>query len=243
MDLEREELVKKILPLLQAARRYHRHEVVGMEHLPKAGRALIVVNHSLATYDIALLMTAIYEDMGRMARPLVDRLFFKIPYLGDLMKLFGAAQGSPETAERLLNDDEIVTVAPGGMREALRPSRDRYQILWDRRLGFIRLAMKTRAPVILAACPKADDLYEIYPSHLTSWFYQTFRVPIFFARGVGPTPLPRPVKLVHYLSESLLPPAWTDDAEALEARAAKFHDQVVQRMHDLMGDALEHPDQ
>ena len=60
------DLLGGVLPILQAARTYHRHEVVGMENLPKTGPALVVVNHSLATYDIVLLMTAIYTDFGRL---------------------------------------------------------------------------------------------------------------------------------------------------------------------------------
>ncbi len=238
--MEHEDIIRTALPLLQAARAYHKHEVIGMENLPTDGPALVVVNHSLATYDIILLMTAIYTDLKRLPRPLIDRLFFKIPFLGELAKLFGAVQGSQNGAAHLLESGEIVTVAPGGMREALRPSTERYQIRWDRRLGFVRLAMKHKTPIVLAACPKADDLYEIYPSHLTAWFYRAFRLPVFLARGIGMTPLPRPIKLVHFLSEQLPPPAWTDDDAKNELAATKFHAELVDRMHQLISDAVQY---
>jgi 1-acyl-sn-glycerol-3-phosphate acyltransferase len=232
-------MLDKVFPLLAAARLYHRHEVVGLEHIPLEGRALVVANHSLATYDIILLMTAIYQDLHRLPRPLIDRLFFRIPYLGDVASLFGAVQGSQETAEELLSGDHIVTVAPGGMREALRPSSQRYQILWDRRIGFVKLAMRTRSPVILAACPKADDLYDIYPSKITAWAYKNFKVPVFFARGLGPSPIPRPIKLVHYLSEPMLPPEMSEDEEENKKRAKTFHSKLVKRMHTLIGEAIQ----
>ena len=238
--MEREDLVKTVLPLFQAARLYHRHEVVGLDRVPHDGRMLFVVNHSLATYDIMLLMTALYTDLGRLPRPLIDRLFFKVPYLSELVTLFGSVQGSQENAEKLLAADEIVTVAPGGMREALRPSTERYQIRWERRIGFVRLAMRTGAPVVLAACPKADDLYEVYPSHLTAWFYRRFKVPVVLARGLAFTPLPRPVKLVHVLSEPLMPPRWTDDEEANERAAREFHGQLIERMHGLISQAIQY---
>ena len=224
-----------ITPAFEAARRYHEHAVYGIEHIPKDRGAIVAVNHSLATYDITLLMTAMYTERDIIARPLVDRLFFRIPLLGTLVSnYFGAVKGSPEAAEQLLREGEVITVAPGGMREALRPSRDRYKIDWDRRLGFVRLAMKAQAPIILAACPKADDLYEVYPSHVTAWFYQTYRVPVFIARGRGCTPLPRPVKLVHYLSEPMEPPAWTEDDSEREKRVKIFHDKIVRRMKELL---------
>ncbi len=234
------ELIDGLLPILQAARTYHRHEVVGMENLPKKGAALVVVNHSLATYDIVLLMTAIYTDFGRLPRPLIDRLFFKVPFVGQLAALFGAVQGSQGGAMELLGAGHIVTVAPGGMREALRPSSERYQIRWDKRHGFAKLAMKTQTPIILAACPKADDLYQVYPSHLTAWFYRTFRIPVFLARGIGLSPLPRPVKLVHFLSEPLPPPPWTGEEAKDNAAAETYHQRLVERMHELIGEAIQH---
>lgn len=240
LAMEREEFVQKVMPLMLAARAYHRHSVEGLEHVPNKGRALIVVNHSLATYDIMLLLTAIQQEKGRQPRPLIDRLFFKIPYLGDLATLYGAVEGSQKAAERLLNEDELITVAPGGMREALRPSTQRYQIRWNRRTGFVKLAMRTRSPIILAACPKADDLYDVYPSHVTAWIYKNFKVPVFFARGLGPTPIPRPIQLTHFLSEPMLPPAPTGDEDHDDEVARKFHEGLMRRMRDLISAGVHH---
>ena len=39
--------------VMNRAARYHDHRVEGLEHIPASGPALIVVNHSLATYDTA----------------------------------------------------------------------------------------------------------------------------------------------------------------------------------------------
>lgn len=179
--MEKKDVIEKIIPALQALRMYHRHSVVGMDNLPKEGRTLVIVNHSLATYDIILLMTAVYLETGRLPRPLIDRLFFKVPFAGELAEFLGSMQGSQENAELLLNQDELITVAPGGMREALRPSTERYQIRWDHRIGFCKLAMRTGTPIVLAACPKADDLYDIYPNRLTKWIYQNHKIPFFLA--------------------------------------------------------------
>ena len=225
---------KATMMFVNGLRTYHHHTVEGMELLPTTGGALVVVNHSLATYDIMLLAAAIYTDTGRLPRPLLDRLFFKIPILKEICECYGAVNGSPAIASALLQDGEVVTVAPGGMRESLRPSSERYKIQWDGRLGFVRLAMKCGVPIVLAACPKADDLYDVYPSYTTSWCYRTFRVPIFLARGFGPTIMPRPIKLTHYLSEPLQPPAWSGDPEQDEAHVRTFHSMLVKRMEQLM---------
>jgi len=240
--MKKDEIIEKIIPVLQTIRAYHRHSVVGMDNVPIEGRTLVVVNHSLATYDILLLMTAIYKDLGRLPRPLIDRLFFKVPFAGDIAQFLGSKQGSQENAEELLNQDEIITVAPGGMREALRPSTERYQLRWDRRIGFCKLAMRTQSPIILAACPKADDLYDVYPNPVTKWFYKNHKIPVFFARGLGPSPIPRPIKLTHFISEPMVPPSMPSDPDEATRVATEFHKKVVGRMEELIAYGIRYRD-
>ena len=232
------ELLERLCPVLERVRGYHGHEVHGLDYIPKEGGAIIATNHSLATYDIALLYHAIFRHSGRIPRALADHLFFKIPLLGEMVTAIGAQDGTPENARRLLLDGLLIGVAPGGMREALRPSSERYQILWGQRKGFIRLSVETGAPIILAICPKADDLYEVYQSPVTSWAYRRFRIPLFFARGLGFSPLPRKVRLTHFLSEPVYPPKRKEDPVAFRRQVDCFHQKVLQRTQTLIGEAI-----
>ena len=235
----KEEILEVAQPFVQAGRIYHQHKVIGMENIPATGRALLVVTHSLATYDISFLFAAIYEELGRLCRPLADNFFFnKAPYLGELVEAIGGKQGSKENALSLLENEQLVMVAPGGMREALRPSSERYQILWDKRKGFIRIALQTQTPIILAVCPKADDIFDVYKNGLTKLMYQKFRIPLVFARGLGLTPLPRPVKLFHFLSEPIIPPKPKDDPQAFARQVNRLHKKVTGIAQDLIGKAI-----
>ena len=231
-------LIKKLIPIVGGLRKYHRHGVLGLDAIPDRGKVLVVCTHSLATYEIALLMHAIYEATGRVARPLIDRLFYKIPYLGELLTATGGIEGSRNSARALLSSNEIVMVAPGGMKEALRPSTERYQIRWDQRQGFAQIAIETGTSVVLAVCPKADDMYEVYPNRVTKWAYQAFKIPVFLARGVGYTPIPRPVQLTHFLSELIVPPEPAASPAALRRQVALFHKQLISRAHELIADAV-----
>lgn len=228
---------RRRLSFIDALRVYHKHVVSGMENVPKKGRVLVVVNHSLATYDIGLLIGAIHEETGRKARPLGDRLLFKIPYLKDYMKSLGVVEGDVNTATDLLSKEELVTVAPGGMRESLRPSSQRYQIMWEKRKGFAKLAIETQTPVLLAMCPKADDIFEVYPNKLTSWAYKNFKIPLFLARGFGPTLIPKPIPLKHYLSECVVPPKLKKTA-VHPLQVYHFHKKLIKISNDLIEQAL-----
>ena len=66
-------------PVLKRVARYHEHRVEGLEHIPASGPALIVVNHSLATYDSGLLAAAVRDKLGRDVWLLGDRYIFKVP--------------------------------------------------------------------------------------------------------------------------------------------------------------------
>ena len=244
MILERGEdispsILQKFHPIVKSIGSYHNHKVIGLEHIPEQGRAIIAFNHSLATYDIALLFLEIYDRLGRIARPLVDHLFFRVPFLGEIIEEIGCVDGFHNNAKKLLQHEELIGVAPGGMREALRPSSERYQILWEKRKGFIRLSIETESPVIVAVCPKADDLYHVYNSRLTSWAYERFKVPLFIAKGRAFTPLPRRVKLTHFLSEAMIPPKPKSDPVALKRQIDRFHRKVLQRTWDLIAEAID----
>lgn len=224
--------------LLKFGRRYHKHRVVGLEQFPREGPVLVAVNHSLATYDIFLLFQAIYEHTGRAGAGLGDDLLFKIPGLRRLMAEGGAVPANPDNAEALLRRGRVVMVAPGGMREALRPGDERYGVKWDRRKGFVRLAIRTGTPLVLAACPDADRVFHVYENDLTKLAYKRLHVPIPLVRGWGPTLVPRPVELTHLLSEPLKPPTY--DEHRFDDQVDAWHAEVTARMNELMASALRH---
>ncbi|NRA65146.1 MAG: 1-acyl-sn-glycerol-3-phosphate acyltransferase [Pseudobacteriovorax sp.] len=229
-----EELQIKLLPITTALRVYHRHEVHGLTNIPQKGPIIIACTHSLATYDMLLLMTAVYQRFTRFPRALIDRAFYKVPKLGELMERLGCIIGTPENAKTLLQNGEMLYLAPGGMRESLRPSDDRYRIVWGKRRGFAKLAIETGSPVILAACPRADDIYKVYRNPVTSWAYRQFKLPIFLARGLGPTFVPKPVKLDHYLSKPIKPPVKKDDPAAFKRQVYHFHKKLMSTMNEMI---------
>lgn len=211
---------------------YHDHCVEGLANIPASGPALIVVNHSLATYDSGLLAVAVRSKLGRNVHLLGDRYMFKIPLFRDLAAAYGFVEGSQHNAEKLLSNGELVLVAPGGMREALRPSSQKYQLNISDRKGFAKLAVRTGSPVILSACPAADDLYQVVPNPMTDWVYKRYRLAVPVAFGAFGTIVPKPVKLVHYLSEPIAPPDNCTDDNVEEINS--FHAMLERRLQTML---------
>ena len=225
----------RLLPVLKVLRRYHQYRLVGGENIPQTGGALIVTNHSFATYDSFLLGAAILERRQRLVRALGDNLLFRVPILAQLMREAGVVPAGRESAMKLLRRGYLLGVAPGGMREALRSTAtEKYRVLWQDRKGFARLALAAQCPIVLAACPAADDIFDVASGPLTAMLYEKFRVPFALVGGLHGLPIPRPVRLTHTLSKPIFPPPRPRGTKAFEVAASSWHAILVSRMAELM---------
>ncbi len=133
-------------------------EVTGLELIPP-GRALLVANHSFG-WDVIFPMAAVAAELGRPVWVLGEHLWWRIPFLRRLATTVGVVDGTPENADRLLAADELLLVLPGGLREAVKPRELRYQLLWGNRYGFVRTALRNRAPIVPLASIGTDELFD-----------------------------------------------------------------------------------
>jgi len=231
-------LLEKVAPFAEGLRQYHHYKVYNVNQIPKKGRAMILVNHSVATYDILLLGYSIVDKIGRLPRGLADRNFYKNTQVTEWMEKLGIYEANHINAQKVLENNELLMIAPGGTQEAIRSSNEKYQIKWDNRMGFAKLAIRTQTPIILAACPNADNLYTVKESPITKWAYKLFRLPFPIVQGIGSTILPRPIKLAHYIHPPIYPPKF--EGETLDEEMVKtFHNLVVKEMNELMERGME----
>lgn len=218
--------------VMRFLRDYHSYEVVGAEHVPRTGPVLVASTHSLATYENFMLGSYSLETLGRRPYIVADNLLFRAPAMARALREIGVIPGDRVAAVDLLRAGEIVGLGPGGMREALRSSKEKYRFDWSGRFGFVWVSLMSGAPIVLAACPGADDVYTVYDSPVTSWAYRRLHFPLPFFRGLGLTIVPRPVKLWHVLSEPIFPDVPPGDVR--EEHVIPHHRRVIERMHDLM---------
>jgi 1-acyl-sn-glycerol-3-phosphate acyltransferase len=158
-------------------------EVENLENLPP-GRGLLVTNHAFG-FDAALLMARIEAASGRRVWVLGEHAWWMIPGLRRLAAAVGTVDGTQENADRLLSEDELVLVMPGGVREALKPRELRYRLLWGHRYGFVRVALRNKAPIVPIASLGPEEIFDLVGDP-----WQRSR------RLHLPFPLPRPAHLL-----------------------------------------------
>jgi len=219
--------------------RYHQYSFVGAETIPREGGVLGITSHGMATYELFLTAYAIYLATGRPVRALGDAIWFRTETLANIFGKLGMVNTGPDIARQLLEQGNIVAVAPGGAREALRPTTRRFQFDWEGRSGFARLALEAQKPIMLVTCPAVDLVYSLYDNPFTNFAYRQWKLPLPLMFGVGPTLIPRPVKLTGYCNPPFLPPPIagnraTDEEvqeyrEVLKAKMNAFMDEVCEK--------------
>lgn len=138
--------------------RWLKVQVEGHEHIPKRGRALLVASHGGALpWDAIVLLAALGRATDRHVRPLVEDPVMTAPFLGTLLTRLGCVRASQDNAARLLDRDEAVLVFPEGMQGLGKLWRQRHKLMRFGRGGFVRLALRTKAPILPVAVVGAED--------------------------------------------------------------------------------------
>jgi len=166
-------------PLLELLyTRWFRCETTGLEHVPDRGAALLVANHAgTLPFDSAMIVHAIRRDhpSRRDVRPLVEDAVFHLPYLGPLINRIGGVRADPENAERLLGRGELVAVFPEGVKGMGKLWRDRYRLQRFGRGGFVKLALRSGAPIIPVAVVGAEEALPMVAK--VTWFARSIGLP------------------------------------------------------------------
>ncbi|MBI1757858.1 MAG: acyltransferase family protein [Actinobacteria bacterium] len=159
------ELTEQVfLPMLRPLYRWWwRVEVIGMEHVPSTGGALVVSNHAgtLAAMDALMVQLAVHDQhpARRYLRGLGADLVFQTPVLGELARKVGNTLACNPDAERLLRRGELVGVWPEGFKGIGKPFSERYKLQRFGRGGFVGAALRTGTPIIPCSVIGSEEIY------------------------------------------------------------------------------------
>jgi 1-acyl-sn-glycerol-3-phosphate acyltransferase len=130
---------------------WFRGEVRGLGNIPESGPVLLVGNHSggNVTPDTTVFTLAFcaYFGVERPFYQLAHNLVLSMPGLSFLRK-YGTVAASPANAEKALEAGAALLVYPGGDYEVHRSSLERNRVDFNRRKGFIRLALEHDVPLV-----------------------------------------------------------------------------------------------
>jgi 1-acyl-sn-glycerol-3-phosphate acyltransferase len=213
--------------------RWFRVEVEGAAHLP-AGGALLVANHAGALpLDGPMLHEALRRERPDLpeARWLAEDQVFYAPLLGTLFNRLGAVRASPDSATRLLGEGRPVLIFPEGIQGIGKPFRDRYRLQRFGRGGFVKLALRTRRPILPVAIMGAEETLPLLgklPGGL-------FGVPYVPVTPLGPLPLPAKWRIRIGEPIQVPPGAKETDLSVVESLVEATRSTIEHMLRDLLG--------
>lgn len=224
--------------------KYWRVETFGLSNIPLSGPMLLVGNHAGGLpYDATMLKVALQKEhqSHRAVRFLVEDFLFHFPFLGTLMNRFGGVRASQENAQELIHKDHAVIVFPEGVKGLGKRYCDKYQLARFGRGGFIRLCLKTRAPLVPVVFIGSEEIHpmlarETKISRLLGLPYTplTWTFPALGPLGLIPLPSKWSLHILPALDFSQYEP----DAHKDRVLVYKLSNQVKELMQDTITEKL-----
>jgi 1-acyl-sn-glycerol-3-phosphate acyltransferase len=211
-------------------KRYFGVKAYGLEHVPPRGRGMLVGNHSGGVaVDGAMVLASMFFalDPPRLGQGMAEKFINTVPFASKWTNRTGQFTGLPETAEKLLEDERLLMVFPEGARGTAKLFKERHSLVHFGS-GFVRLALRTRTPIIpFGFIGGGEAIPTVMNSYTLGKLMGAPYVPItpyLFA-------LPLPVRLeVHYGEPLTFPGDGSEDDEVI----AGYVDQVKARIAALI---------
>ena len=218
----------------------------GLEHVPAAGSALVVANHSgVLPFDALMLQVGILDGhpAARNLRLLSADLIYSVPLLGRVAKASGHVPANPAEADRLLRAGELVGVFPEGFKGIGKPFSDRYRLQRFGRGGFVRTALRAGVPMIPTAIVGAEEIYPM----VADWreLADKLRLPYFpitplfpWLGPVGAVPLPSKwmIEFCDPVPTNGFAPDQHEDDGVITGLADKVRDTIATKIDELLAE-------
>jgi 1-acyl-sn-glycerol-3-phosphate acyltransferase len=113
-ELPSEQMIDRLVSLLEPYRRITQPTFHGIENLPGDG-SLLVGNHTIYGFlDLPFMMAEVWERRRIAIRGLGEHA---VPVWRDALGACGMVRGTRDNVRALMRDDQTILVSPGGSRE------------------------------------------------------------------------------------------------------------------------------
>ena len=233
-DIDPEALFYRIVPfaVMEAARKYFRLKVEGLENIPKRGPVIIAPNHSgFSGFDALLLSHEIFRLTGRVPRVLTHKFWFLSKFTKVPAEKVGFIEASMANGLAQLKKNNLVVLFPEGESGNFKPTAKRYH-LQRFKSGFLRMAIKQQCPIVPTLILGAEESSINLGQLKLSRFLPGVILPL----PLNIIPLPAKWKIV-FLPPVNLPykPSSSDDRELLDELASELRENMQAAISEEVG--------
>jgi 1-acyl-sn-glycerol-3-phosphate acyltransferase len=220
---------------------YWRIEEQGVEHIPTSGRGVLVGMHrGFMPWDGVMALHLVVQKIGRFPRFLIHPGLLKFPFLANFMTKLGGVIACQESADHVLECDELLGVFPEGIQGAFTPYRNAYQLQGFGRNAFVKMALLHRAPIIPFVTVGSAEIFPIL-GKIESRFWQRYAewpfIPLTPTFPILPIPLPAKWHTM-FLSplhvERTYPPEAAHDRGVVKAISLEVRKRMQQAIDEML---------
>uniref|UniRef100_A0A182JYD3 PCI domain-containing protein n=1 Tax=Anopheles christyi TaxID=43041 RepID=A0A182JYD3_9DIPT len=216
------------------------YEVIGLEHLPKTGGALLIYYHGALPIDMYYLTAETMLKCNRLIHTVGDRFLDHIPGWRLVSRVMKVTSGSVQSCVATLRAGELLSIAPGGVYEA-QFGDNVYEVLWKNRTGFARVALEAKVPIIPMFTVNIRECFRTvsFAKWIFLRLYNVLKIPVLPIYGGFPVKLRTVLGKPIPYDESLSPEALQEKVATAIARLVREHQRVPGDILQAIGDRFE----
>ncbi|KPM03941.1 transmembrane protein 68-like protein 1 [Sarcoptes scabiei] len=211
---------------------WYGYELEGLDNIPDSGPAIIVYYHGALPVDYYYLSSKCLLTKKRSIYSVADRFMFKIPGWSFVLSLLKVFPGSVSSCVQVLNEGNLLSIAPGGVREA-QFGNHYYNLIWSGRVGFAKVAKQAKVPIIPVFTQNIREAFrtvQILPNFFRK-IYDTYKIPLMAIYGGFPVKLKTIVgKPIHFDPE--------DTVEEIAEKTARELEKIIRINQTIPGSIL-----
>jgi 1-acyl-sn-glycerol-3-phosphate acyltransferase len=239
-----ERFTEGVFPLAKLLYDYYwRVEVLGIDNVPAEGRGLLVSNHAGGglPFDGAMIKTAIHAEHpgARHAKIMVLDWMMSLPWVADFAKKTGQVLACTPNALELLRRDELVVVFPEGIKGMMKTFSQRYELERFGRGGFVRIALRTRSPIVPVAVVGSEEIYPkianvpfVHKLIGAPFVPMTPLFPLFGVAGLMPLPSKWIIEFCEPIDVTQYPPEAADDRGFVLELSEQIRSTIQERLRE-----------
>jgi 1-acyl-sn-glycerol-3-phosphate acyltransferase len=221
---------------------YWRIEERGLEHVPREGRGVLVGMHrGFMPWDGVMALHLLVSKTGRYPRFLTHPGLLKFPFLANFMTKLGGIVASQQSADRVLQGNELLGVFPEGIHGAFTSYRKAYQLQEFGRDAFVKMALRNRAPIVPFVTVGSAEIFPIVgkvKSRLWTRYTDWPCVPLTPTFPLLPVPLPSKwhtqfLPPIHIENE--YPPDAERSRSVVKAISLEVRTRMQQAVNEMLG--------
>lgn len=180
--------------------------------------------------DYYYLVAKVVLHKRRIIHSVVDSFLFHVPGFGAILNSFCCTPGTVNSCSNDLSEGNLLGLSPGGVYEALFSDSKEYKVMWKNRLGFAKIALEAKVPVIPVFTKNIREVVRNFSfgKRLMMSIYDKIRFPIAPIYGGFP------VKLTTFIGDPIAYDP-NDTPETLRDKCKSALEELIEKHQRIPG--------